>query len=35
MKIRKKDEANIWGTYLEKKKTRGDYENPDLGYNKK
>ena len=29
------DEANVWGTYVEKKKNRGDYENPDLGYNKK
>ncbi len=28
------DEANVWGTYVEKKKQRGDYENPDLGYGK-
>ena len=30
-----KDEANVWGPYVEKKKARGDYENPDLGYTKK
>lgn len=28
------DEENVWGTYVEKKKQRGDYENPDLGYGK-
>ena len=25
------DEENVWGTYVEKKKQRGDYENPDTG----
>ena len=30
-----KDEANVWGPYVEKKKARGDYKNPDLGYIKK
>lgn len=29
-----KDEAGVWDTYVAKKKARGDYENPELGYKK-
>ena len=28
------DEAGVWDAYVEKKKARGDYENPALGYEK-
>lgn len=30
-----KDEANVWEPYVEKKKARGDYKNPNLEYTKK
>lgn len=30
-----KDDANVWGPYVEKKKARDDYKNPNLGYTKK
>lgn len=26
------DKAGVWNTYVSKKKARGDYENPELGY---
>ena len=26
------DKAGVWDVYVQKKKDRGDYENPDLGY---
>ena len=29
------DPAGVWNAYVEKKKARGDYENPALGYDKK
>jgi AGCS family alanine or glycine:cation symporter len=28
------DEAGVWDPYVEKKKARGDYDNPELGYEK-
>ena len=29
------DKAGVWDTYVKQKKERGDYENPQLGYDKK